>query len=249
MKIKFFAVFAVLSLFLSSCQKESSEENGGLDTTGGASTGGTGAGGAGGGLAGNLATCKSCAYYPICSGSVYNYSDTSGTTGAATATSFTLTFVKDTTIEGKTYQKMSGAGQQNTFFNCTAGVTTSIVLNGSSQGGTFLPYVKTTTLKANDPVGATWVDVIDITVQQNATYTNTIVAKGISRTVAGITYNDVIQVHQDAVTTAVGFGTIPFSHSDYYLARGTGLIDISSYDDFNNGVLLLRRVLISATIP
>ncbi|MFN0082233.1 MAG: hypothetical protein ACKVOM_06905 [Ferruginibacter sp.] len=93
----------------------------------------------GGNGAVNNAAYKDCIYYPICSGSVYKYSDTSAGFTAPTTNSYILTYVNDTTIETKTYKTFTGAGQQNTFFNCTAGVSTSVILNGTTQGGTTLP--------------------------------------------------------------------------------------------------------------
>jgi hypothetical protein len=242
MKMKLFTLLALGALFLTSCEKDFSEENGTPDGT--VIPGGTT--GTGGGTGTNFNGCKDCTYYPICSGSVYNYSDTSNGSTTGVSNSFTLTYVKDTTIESKTYRKMTGAGQQNTYFNCIAGVSTTIVLNGVTQGGTTLPYVKITTLKANEPVGASYSDIIN-NQGQDATFTYTIVSKGTPRTVAGITYPDVIHVHEQ--TTIDFLGTIiPAGQSEYYFAKGIGLIESLSIDDFTGNVLL-HHVLISATIP
>jgi hypothetical protein len=233
---------ALLALvFFTSCEKDVSDES--LTLSNGVITNGTVLGG--GGTA-NLNNCKNCIYYPVCSGSVYNYSDTSNGSGIGVANSFTLLYVKDTTIENKVYQKMTGAGQQNTYFNCTAGVSTTIVLNGVTQGGTTLPYVKITTLKANEPVGASYSDVIT-NQGQDATYTYTIVSKGSPRTVAGRTYSDVIHVHQQITVDFLGT-IVPSGQSEYYFAKGVGLIESISTDDFS-GTQLLHHVLVSSTIP
>jgi hypothetical protein len=254
MKMKLFAALAATALFFTSCEKDHSEENStpsgvGTNGAGGTGTGGTGTGGTGTGVGNNLANCKNCAYYPICSGSVYNYRDTTATSPTGANFSYTLTYIKDTIIDNVTYQKISGSGQQNSYFNCTNGVSTGIAINGSTQGGTVIPYVKTTALKANEPVGATWQDVISLSAIQSATYTYTMEAKGISRTVAGITYPDVIHLSQEAETTVTGGGTIQFAHSDYYLARGVGLIETIGYDDLNGGTQILHRILTSSIIP
>lgn len=233
-------------IFFTSCEKDVSDES--LTLSNGIINNGTSGGGAtGGGGTSNQSTCKECVYYPICSGSVYNYSDTSAGSSTGVASNYTLTYVKDTTIENKVYQKITGAGQQNTFFNCSAGVSTAIILNGVTQGGTTLPYVKLTALKANEPVGATYTDIIT-NQGQDATYTYTIVSKGIPRTVAGRTYADVIHVHEQTTIDFMGNIT-PAGQSEYYIARGVGLIESISFDDFSGGTQILHHVLISATIP
>ncbi len=229
-----------MAFIFSSCEKDTSEENGQIPGVGPTiiTPGGNGAV--------NNAGCKDCIYYPICSGSVYKYSDTIAGSTTPTANNYTLTYIKDTTIEAKTYKKFTGGGQQNTFFNCTAGVSTSITLNGTTQGGTTLPYVKITALKANEPVGASWSDIIS-NMGQDATYTYTIVSKGTLRTVAGITYQDVIHVHEQTTINFSGT-TIPAGQGEYYFAKGIGLIESVNIDDFS-GIKLLHHVLISATIP
>jgi hypothetical protein len=235
-------------VFFSSCQKDVSDESYTLSN-------GVTASGAGGTLPGggtntsttNQTNCKACNYYPICSGSVYNYSDTSAGSSVGVASNYTLTYVKDTTIENKIYQKIKGAGQQNTYFNCTAGVSTTIVLNGTTTGGTTLPYVKITTLKSNEPVGASYSDIIS-NAGQDAVYTYTIVSKGNSRTVAGKTYADVIHVKEQTTIDFLGNIT-PAGKSEYYFAKGVGLIESISFDDFNGGAQILHHVLINATIP
>lgn len=243
-RLLFFTLSSIL--FLASCEKDMSEEN--SLPPGTIVGGGTGSGGTGGtGGTTNLNNCKDCIYYPVCSGSVYHYSDTSSGSSVGVANDYTLTYVKDTTIDAKTYQKITGARQQNTFFNCTAGVSTAIILNGTTQGGSTLAYVKITTLKANEAVGASWVDIINNAVGQAGTYTYTIVSKGTPRTVAGITYSDVIHIHEQTTIDVLG-NTIPAGQSEYYFARGTGLIESISIDDFS-GTQILHHVLISAMIP
>ncbi len=245
MKTRFFAALVAV-IFFTSCEKDVSDES---YTLAGAllNNGTVNGGGSNGGSNGNLTNCKDCIYYPVCSGSVYNYSDTSGgsSTGGV-ANNFTLTYIKDTTIENKVYQKIAGTGQQNTYFNCAAGVTTTIILNGVTQGGTTLPYVKVTALKANEPVGATYIDIIN-NQGQDATYTYTIVSKGTARTVASHTYPDVIHVHEQTTIDFLG-NTVPAGQSEYYFAKGVGLIESLSIDDFT-GSQLLHHILISATIP
>lgn len=235
MKMKFPAVFAALVLLFSSCQKDLSEERGTAPDpiTAGAGTGST------------TSNCKDCLYYPDCSGSVYTFSDTlMGAPGGSTTT--TYTFVKDTVIDGKSYQKIA-AGSQNVYMNCTAGVSTSIIYNGTTIGGSTLAYTKVTPLKANEPVGTVWVDIINNAAGQPTTDTYTIMEKGISRTVSGHTYPDVIHVHSQT-TIDPGTGPINAGKSEYYFAKGVGLIESSNFDDFS-GTEYLHHVLVSAVIP
>ncbi len=240
MRLKITALAALTAVIFSSCDKDLSEEYGQLPDTAGLSSNTSGLS--------NASTCKDCIYYPVCSGSVYHYSDTTAGSTSGTQNNYTLQYVKDTLISGKIYQKMTGAGQQNTYFNCTSGVSTSIVLGGTTQGGATIPYAKITALKANEPVAATWADIISNGSGQDATYTYTIISKGTARTVAGNSYPDVIHVHEQTTIDVPGIGIIPAGQSEYYFARGKGLIESVSIDDFS-GTQILHHVLISATIP
>ena len=109
-----------------------------------------------------------------------------------------------------------------------------------------MPFVKITTLKENAAVGTLWSDTITLN-GQDAVYTYTIVSKGMPKTVAGITYADVIHVHEQTTIDLSGT-VIPAGKSEYYFARGIGLIESLSIDDFTS-TQLLHHVLISATIP
>ena len=181
-----------ISVVFSSCQKEFSVDSNPLL-------------GGGTGVVGSSTNngCKDCIYNPICSGSVYKYSDTSAGSSTATSSAYTLTYIKDTSIESKTYKKFAGFGQQNGFLNCTAGESTTIVLNGSTQGGILLPYVKITTLKENAAIGSPWKDTITAS-GQDAIYNFTIVSKGMPKTVVGNTYTDVIHVHEQTTIDLLG---------------------------------------------
>jgi hypothetical protein len=240
-------VVALSSIFfLASCEKDTSEENSlPPGTIVGAGNGGTGTGG--GSTSG--AGCKDCIYIPVCSGSVYHYNDTSFSTPNGGPLDYTLQFIKDTTIGAKVYQKFANLGSSSpfTYYNCTNGVTTAIVYNGTTvSGNTTITEAKITGLKANEPVGATWSDVL-INQGQTINYLYTIIAKGVPRTVKGILYPDVIQVHSQTSIDLAGT-SIPAGQGEYYYARGTGLIESVLTDDFT-GNQVLHRVLVSAMIP
>ena len=243
MKSSISVIVVFMAIIFSACEKNMSEETGQLPDGGGVIT--NPGGGNGGGTVNN-AGCKDCIYYPVCSPSVYKYADTGLGSPNGSVNSYTLTYIKDTTLESKTYKKFFITGQGNTYFNCTAGVSTSIILNGTTQGGNTISYAKVTVLKENAPVNATWTDTLTAS-GQTALYNYKIVSKGVPRTVGGNTYPDVIHVHEQTTLNLMGT-VIPAGQSEYYYAKGIGLIESISIDDFT-GAQILHHVLISATIP
>lgn len=246
MKLKLLSLLAATALLLSACEKDFSEENGDLPI----SNNGSGSGGSGGGTggSGSIAGCKDCIYVPRCDGSVYKYIDTAA--GSVTQRNYTLQFVKDTTIDSQVYQKFLGEGGNTpTYYNCTSGVSTSIIYNGASQGGTVLPYVKLTLLKANEPVGATWTsNFTDPTSGLVIINTFNIVAKDITRNVNGVNYNNVIHLHMVQSAVVPGLGNQILTQNDYYIAKGIGNIESISFESFG-GTQILHSILVSAVIP
>ena len=227
------AVF--FSLFLMSCDKESSVENGLLPGSANNNGGGNN----------NPAVCKSCSYLPWCNGSVYNYQNISST-GTTTETN-TFNILADTTIAGVVYSKtdIDGSGDY-VYHNCTNGNSTMIIYN-VLPGTTTLSEFKTTALKANDPVGTTWTDTYNYN-GSNIDYNYTIIAKSVPRTVLGVNYPDVIKVHVIISTTVPVVGTVVASESDEYYARNVGLIESIEYDGAT-GAMLEHRSLQSYQIP
>jgi hypothetical protein len=236
--IKLLLTVLFLASIFTACEKEYSAENGLLP--GGGIPGGGGGGGGGGGVTG----CKSCTYQPWCDGSVYTYIDTSG--GSATPSTSTLDIIADTSIDGKTYSKTLSEGNFS-YHNCTGGITSLIALQPNPLGGSSI-RVNTTILKENLPVGSTWTEVNPTGAGVDNTYDYEIIAKGVSRTVLGVTYSDVIQVHQTLSVDIPIFGPLPVSETDYYFARNIGLIE-SLIIDGTLGTQILHRVLQSYTIP
>lgn len=173
---------------------------------------------------GNQTDCDLCEYMPICDGSTYTYVD--NMFGTQNTRNVTLEYHRDTTINGVVFQKITdGVNPQPTYFNCTNGATRLISYNNVSSGGQNVSVADMVMIKANEAVGATWTAVIDQTPTQQAHYTFKILEKGISRTVAGTTYNDVIRVNQKMAAVVMGT-SIPVSDSDYYYARDIGLIEV-----------------------
>ena len=147
MKTRFFAALAAVALF-TSCQKDFSAEYGSLSQTNTTTT--TNALG--------VNNCKASPYFPVCTGSEYHYTDTRGTLSTGTDLSgtpndYTVTYLGDTTIENKTYQKIKSSYNQVTFFNSKNGVTTQIVLNINTQTNAVVPFYKFTIIKWQVPTG------------------------------------------------------------------------------------------------
>jgi hypothetical protein len=236
-----------LVTIFTSCQKEQVDQSGTTVTTGG---GGFGGGG------NNTEACKDCLYLPTCEGSVYKYRDTvsngPNTIPTISETISTVKYLGDSSIGGLTYRKIRYATTGNepvSFTNCNNGVITNIAYNVVSNGGTNLSEIKLILLKSNEPVGATWTDNIILNPQQSASYDNTIVAKGVNKTVSGIVYPNVIEVK--TVFSAVYAGiVIPSGYTLNYFAKGVGLIESVSYNDLTGtSIQISRRVLVSAQIP
>jgi hypothetical protein len=241
MKIRFITALAAVAL-LTSCQKDFSAEYGALPQTNATTTNN----------ALGVNNCKASPYFPVCTGSQYHYTDTRGAIATGTdlgaANNYTLNYVGDTTIENKTYQKIKGISAQAIYYNSTNGVLSQIVLNENIVTNTTTPYYKFTIVKSNEPVGATWSDVLVLANSANEINDYKIIAKGISRTVSGIVYNDVIQIRQDI--TSATYGISPYMHIDQYMAKGVGLIESVSYSDYNGASsVMVHHKLVSAVVP
>ncbi len=227
-------------LLLTSCQKDYSAEYGLVQNN---ST-----------VAGNTTTnatdnCKECSYIPTCTGSVYNYKIQRGglqTGNDGSASSYTLTYISDTTIGGKLYKKMKGDAQQISFVNCATGISTQLYVN--PQSNTQISVYKITQLKANEPVGATWKDINTLGNNLSEYSYYKIEAKGITKTVFGKVYNDVIKVRLDVKSEVTGVVQEQSTYSEMYYAKGVGLIECIDYN-FSDGSVLSNRVLASAIIP
>lgn len=202
----------------------------------------------GGGITTN---CKACAYIPMCNGSSYTYVDTLST-GVNPPMMQNLTYVSDTLIDGKIYQKfaVTGSSAPYTYYNCTAGVSSVIQFNAISIGGVSVPRIDQTLLKANAPVGTTWQNSVSLGSGITAQYDWSIVAKGVSHTVLGNTYPDCIQVHLVLSSIVPMVGTVVSAEADYYYAKNIGLVDNINLNATSTPyTLALHRVLQSYFIP
>jgi hypothetical protein len=235
---KIILFIAVPSLVFSSCQKELNFDNSGV--SGGGSTGGTTGGG-------SSTNCKACVYVPVCNGAYYTFYDTlsSGTNIIAD----TFRVIKDTTIAGKTFAKIfSPLTKAYNYYNCTDGATRVIGYNKNTAGGNTLTVVDITLIKANLPVGATWQDNITNPLGQQVVYNSKIVAKSISRTINGQVFPDVIHVYTETGIDLPLLGFTVLGSTDYYFARGVGLVE-AVIEDPNSGTVIQHRAIKNYFIP
>jgi hypothetical protein len=179
--------------------------------------------------------CKECIYLPFCAGSTYLYADSSFNplTGEAIVVDRRSDMVSstDTSISGKPYHKIgvfNGTSNNFSYVNCSNGETSVIAYNiESTTSGNVVLAIKSTELKASAAVGSSWSDTSIFATGNRLYREHTIIAKGISRSVLGTKYTDVIQVRvvQNLFYVDPPLGLQPAGVTDYYLAGGTGLIE------------------------
>ena len=238
---KFTHLVLVVCLAVTACQKEISFETPGANNASGGSNGGSTGGGS------STADCKACVYMPVCNGSYYTYFDTLYT--SASLVTDTFRFVKDTTIDSKTftaiYSPLTGSVS---YYNCTDGATRLVAYNVGTAGGSTVKAADITFLKANLSVGATWQDKLTNPIGQEVTYKSKIIEKGITRTLNGQTFTDVIHTTQETGVEVTGFGFTAVTTSDYYFAKGVGLIETIAKEN-TGGSVYQHRVIKSYYIP
>jgi len=191
-------------------------------------------------------TCKACLYQPWCDNSVYNYIDT--TDGVATPATDNITILGDTLISGKVYDITLTQAGDTVYHNCDSiNQITTLILN--IDPGTGPVQVKSTLIKSF-PGTAPWTDNYSVS-GFNVTVNYSLVGSFASRTVLGVTYNDVIQINQvvSAVIPPLPFPTT-ISTADYFYARGIGLIERITNDTFPGSTpSTTHRVLDTYFIP
>lgn len=158
-------------------------------------------------------------------GSSWTYQTTDSSTGTPNTSSYTVTSSSsDTTITGTKYH----------VYNLSYGGNQYMALSGHDyyqydsipvQGGVSIGRLY---LKDNLAAGATWTQDINLDIPQapvpiTLTATNKVAEKGISRTVNGVTYSDVIHI---STTLSSALITSGFTSSiDSYYAPNYGLIE------------------------
>ena len=134
-------------------------------------------------------------------------------------------------FQGKIYKAIN-YDNGTYYYNCDNGVLTSKVVTVNGYGVT-TSITTDTILMSNAAIGTTWNvidDKLDLLGMGNYNYSKyTLVGKGISKTVNGTTYNDVIVVNSFNKSKGVLTGEQTISVNFYY-ARGVGLIKQEDLD-------------------
>ncbi|MFT3933381.1 MAG: hypothetical protein QM726_07200 [Chitinophagaceae bacterium] len=236
--MKQFLPFAIIIAFIfSSCQKQLQFD-----------TADTGNNNNNGNNTGSSSDCKACVYFPMCDGSQYSYIDT--ISGAASVRTSTIKIAKDTTIDSKSFQKVYTAESPSTYqyYNCTDGLTRIIAYNGTTLNGNTITVIDLRLISANQPVGTTWTDKITNPLGQEVDYVNTIKSKGISKTVNGQTFSDVIFVEVETGVNAPPIGYFNTNITEYYYAKGVGLVE-TVLRDATTGAIFQHSVIKSYKLP
>lgn len=191
----------IITVIIVSCQKEKGDEIGTDNTLGNAQ-------------------CKACIYIPMCDSSIYSYFDTLG--GAIQISTDTILYKKDTLLRGLVYEQFYSTSNRNNFYsNCTNGISREGQEDSFSDSGILYRQ----TLNANLPVNGTWADTVPLNlILVDPIQRNFIIAKGVSRTVNGLAFSDVIHVRRER-RGGPSAGSALYATVDYYYARGVGLIE------------------------
>ncbi|MGV3541416.1 MAG: hypothetical protein ACO1OQ_16490 [Rufibacter sp.] len=150
-------------------------------------------------------------YAPSTAGSTWTYG------GAATYTNTALGTTK--TMNGKTFHEFEtkqGTSKTAAYLSKENGVYTSMGSDPRAAG------VEMTVLKEHEPVGATWTQTAVVN-GVTTNYTYTIVGKGVTKTVGGKEFKEIIQVKLETVFTFMGM-EVPAPVANYYHAKGIGMV-------------------------
>ena len=166
-------------------------------------------------------------------GSSWNYEQINNKPPTSTS-NFTLTSInKDTTVDAKSYHVFTNSGTgASEYYRLSGSDYYTYQSLPAALGGI---KVENLYLKTEAAVGVSWPQVYNITFNSFplvVTVTHTIQEKGISKTVNGINYTNVIHVK-----TGITVGGIPpaslVTDIHYYYAPNVGLIENTSKIDLN----------------
>ncbi|MDB5253139.1 MAG: hypothetical protein JWP27_2308 [Flaviaesturariibacter sp.] len=208
--------------------------------------------------------CIDCAYLPLCDSSTFRYVDSTAA-GVDTLDNIVY-ILSDTTVHGVRYSSVSGFDQlgQGLLYNCAngdyrllvavpdMGINIDSIVNDFIQANPLpipipLPTISLPTqfstriVKTSLPVNGTWTDTVySLTIPFLANVfvgiDYTILEKGVTRSVLGKSYGNVIHVQGKvrAAVSATGFPIPPIPldfATDYYLAKDVGLVEVDIRQD------------------
>lgn len=175
-------------------------------------------------------------YMSLTAGNTWNY-ELVNSVSTTTSTYVLTSTSRDSTINGKSYHVFtSSSGSANEYHNITGNDYYNFRNLPGALGGSSVENVY---LKDNAAVGASWSQTYPVTVSGvalNVIITNTIAEKGISKTVKGTVYSDVIHV-TTAITVTIGGIPLPASalttDIHFYYAAKFGMIQSSNVINLN----------------
>ncbi|MBS1509977.1 MAG: hypothetical protein JST86_04000 [Bacteroidetes bacterium] len=165
-------------------------------------------------------------YMSLAAGSTWTYESNNAVTATTTTNTVTSTS-RDSSINSKTYHVFTNSnGAANDYYNITGNDYYTFKILSPALG---ISAVETIYLKENAAVGTTWSQTVNVTVTGfptpvPVTFINTITETGISRTVNGQSYSDVIHITTGISVTGLPPGSISTDIQSYY-ARKFGLIE------------------------
>jgi hypothetical protein len=165
-------------------------------------------------------------YIDVTAGITKKYQTTNNLTAAVTTNTQTSTS-RDSSINGKTYHVFTNSnGTANEYYNITGNDYYTFRSLGAALANL---TVESIYLKDNAAVGTSWSQLVNVPVTgiptgASVTLTNTITEKGISRTVSGIAYTNVIHITTTIAVAGLPASSITTDIQSYYAAKA-GLIE------------------------
>ena len=174
-------------------------------------------------------------YLATSAGSTWNYHETGTSDTATINTDYTLTSTsRDSSINGKSYHIFSNSTGGNQYLNITGNDYYEF---DSLPAGLGTGVFERLYLKDNAVVGTSWTQNLSLTVPGSPipvpiTITYNIAEKGISRTVNGTTYTNVIHVGTSITSALIPAASLMTNINSYY-AEKYGLIEDSNIIQLN----------------
>jgi hypothetical protein len=170
------------------------------------------------------------AYLTTTAGSTWNYHQVDSSAGNS---DYTITSTsRDSVISGRTYHVYNVSSGGNQYLNITGN---DYYQFDSLPAGLGAAVFERLYLKDNLSVGSSWIQSLTVTVSTISipiTLTYKIAEKGISRTVNGQSYSDVIHVSATISSSLIPAANLVTSINSYY-AKKYGLIESSTIVNLN----------------
>lgn len=170
-------------------------------------------------------------YMSLTAGNTWTYEITNNIT-SATSTNIVSSTNRDSTISGRVYHVFTNSnGAVNDYYNITPiAVGNDYYTFRNLSAALPNTTIETVYLKDNAALGASWSITLNVALFSGVpttvpvTITNTIAEKGITRTVNGKVYTDVIHITTTMASTALPLGAIVTDIQSYYAPK-YGLIE------------------------